>query len=330
MAIAIAAATIGSFLNFGLPVLRNAVSNDLHADVESIRQHLGYMRAFCLDNFGSSVATNNVKDEWLKHMKVLSEDMDDVLDCCITKTPLDSEGTGFHFPGWHSAVRMVTPRSKMIGQKIRRLNRRLKEAHDNFLIFEKAATTASTQDQAVAAPASTTDDQEATLESMEYELLKHLLRIPNESEKKLMVISIVGYSSLGNTLLVDKVYNEVQNRFSRTTRYNAAGKEIGLVIKEIRAQQTLDLNAVSVMEVGLVIEGIRGQETLDQNVNMDKAVTEHTEIESTPVKDVKRKAVTENQETKSTPIKDLKGKAVVKHQETESAVASGSSQKDER
>ncbi|CAM0942654.1 unnamed protein product [Alopecurus aequalis] len=242
-------------------------------------------------------------------MNLLSYAMEDLLDCVMTKTPLDivdSEAAGFLSPAWRFAKRMAKPRSIQIRKKIRQLKRRSEEARasfDRFVVNHKQdAPTASTEDEASAA---------ATHVTKESQLLQHLLCAPSESEKNLKVISIVGYGALGNTLLVNQVYNtdQVQNRFSRRSRYNAAGKEAGLVIKEISAQVSPNQNGRS-------------------TTNM-----EHHEIQSTPVEDLMRKAVVKHQEMESIPVTDLKGKAIVEDQETGSTSLtgySGSSQKDGR
>uniref|UniRef100_A0ACD5WML2 Uncharacterized protein n=2 Tax=Avena sativa TaxID=4498 RepID=A0ACD5WML2_AVESA len=314
MAVAIAAATFRSFIAIGLPILRNTVGKDLRDDVESISSLLNYIVASFRDRPGRwSVAANtsnsNVEDQWLKDMNLLAYAMEDLIDCFLTKTPLDivdSEAAGFLSPAWRFAKRMVNPRSVQIGKKIRRLKQRLEEARTSFdrLVVKKG----SEED----APAASTQDEAATHVvdhvAKDRELLQHLLRTPSESEKKLTVISIVGYGALGNTLLVNNVYgtNEVQNRFSRRTRYNAAGKEPGLVIKEISAQVTLT----------------------NQNGG-STAVPEHQEND-----EGKAAVLKHHKTTESTPVKDLKGKAaVMEDQETENtslAQYSGSSQKDER
>ncbi|CAM0942653.1 unnamed protein product [Alopecurus aequalis] len=312
VAAAIAAAAIKSFVTLGLPILRNAVGKDMKDDVESISSQLNYIRASFLDRFGSSVAatsTSEVEEQWIKDMNLLSYAMEDLLDCVMTKTPLDivdSEAAGFLSPAWRFAKRMAKPRSIQIRKKIRQLKRRSEEARasfDRFVVNHKQdAPTASTEDEASAA---------ATHVTKESQLLQHLLCAPSESEKNLKVISIVGYGALGNTLLVNQVYNtdQVQNRFSRRSRYNAAGKEAGLVIKEISAQVSPNQNGRS-------------------TTNM-----EHHEIQSTPVEDLMRKAVVKHQEMESIPVTDLKGKAIVEDQETGSTSLtgySGSSQKDGR
>lgn len=299
MSVAIAAVTL-RFITLALPILRNAVGKDLQDDVESIRKHLAYIHASIRDRFGSGVATSstNVEDKWLQEMNLLAYAMEDLIDCFMTKTPLDivdSEGTGFLSPAWRFAKRMVKPRSVQIGKKIRQLKQRSEAAHTRL---EQFAVKKGSED---APTASTEDEAPATHMSKESELLQHLLRTPSESEKKLKVISIVGYGALGNTLLVNNVYNtdQVQNRFYRRTRYNAAGKEAGLVIKEISAQVTPNQNGGST------------------------AVMVNQEIEG--------KAVVKHHRTESTPVKDLKGKAVMEDQETENtSLASGSNQKDGR
>uniref|UniRef100_A0ACD5W5W9 Uncharacterized protein n=2 Tax=Avena sativa TaxID=4498 RepID=A0ACD5W5W9_AVESA len=283
MAIAVAAA-IKSFIAIGLPILRDVVGKDLRDDVDTMRRMLDLIHASFKDR---SLPTSNLEDEWLKKMNLLEYAIEDVMDCIVTKTPLDivdSEAAGFLSRAWRFAKRIVTPRSVQISKKIRKLTRRLKDACEIFNLLKEKEKKGSED-----APAEAATHVDV---AKDHELLQHLLRTPSESEKKLTVISIVGYGALGNTLLVNNVYgtNEVQNRFPRRTRYNAAGKEAGLVIKEISDQVTPNQNGGST------------------------AVTEHHKTESTRVKDLKGKAVMEDQETENTSL----------------AACSGSSQKDER
>ncbi|KAM0908134.1 hypothetical protein ACQ4PT_015665 [Festuca glaucescens] len=236
---AIIAATVGSFLNLGIPMLYNAVTKDRQQDVISMRLQLNYIQAFCEDHCRSGAATCKLLEVYLKDMEGLAYEIEDFIDCFLSKfKPRDRKFPG-SIPGraWRFAMRMMIPSSIQIDWKIRELNERSAAAGERFKRY--ADTIKDAQINRKAAPTPSQVASHISMEDAVKELLQLLLRKRSESEKKkLKVISIVGYGTLGNTHLVHKVYNnnQVRNEFHVRARVNAAGKILRQILEEIQQQ----------------------------------------------------------------------------------------------
>lgn len=313
-AAAIVAATIGSFLNLVLPKLYDAVDIDLREDVVSIMSDIQLIHASFEDFLKSPVPLTKVQEVWLKQVILLAYEIEDTTGCFLCNfMPRDQQSAAAGFLSRASSFAMKKlPLSIQMARKIRQLKEKSKNLKDGYE-FCKGAVTLPT------APAQKEDggaNAHVTGENKEEELLQLVLPTSSESQK-LKVISVAGYSALGNTLLVDRVLNnkQVQNQFPRrqSTIINAKDMEVGLVINEITAQLNLNQNGGS---------------------TFSNAVEEHQESGSTPTKDIQVKASEEHQKTGNTAIKDIKGKAVEEHHKSENtsspAQSSTSSQKDER
>lgn len=231
---AIAAATIGSFLNFGLPLLRKAVGKNLEEDVRSISREMEYIRASFRDHAKSSIAPNEVMELWLSDMKLLAYDIEDFTDCFLTR--FGSEARLSFIPRSWRFVSM----SFHIGGTIGDLKKRSADARRRFDAYkvvkakDETVHSASTPTSTVAAGGG-----QVPLPN-EDKLHQLVLRPPSESDsdKKLKVISIIGYGATGNTDLVDKVYDDkqVRSQFHVCPRVDAAGKDVEKVLVELRDQ----------------------------------------------------------------------------------------------
>lgn len=235
---AIAAATIGSFLNFGLPLLKEVVGSNLQEDVRSISREMDYIRASFKDHAKSGIAPDEVMELWLKDMKLLAYDIEDFTDRFLSRYSSGGSKAGGSF--LHRSWRFVSM-SVHIGGTIGELKKRSAEARrmfDTYVVKVKDEPANKKDDSADSAPMVSTAEEEVHLPAGD-KLRQLVLRSPtNESEKKLKVISITGYGTQGNTLLNDNVYNneQVRNQFPVRARVDAAGKDVEQVLLELHNQ----------------------------------------------------------------------------------------------
>lgn len=234
---AIAAATIGSFLNFGLPLLRKAVGKNLQEDVRSISREMDYIRASFRDHAKSTIAPDEVMELWLKDMKLLAYDIEDFTDRFLSRFSCGGSEARRSF--LHRSWRFVSM-SVHIGGTIGDLKKRSAEARrmfDAYVVKDDPTHKKDESAYSAGGEVSLPDDDK---------LRQLVLRPPSESEKKLKVISIIGYGALGNTLLVDKVYydDELRSQFHVCARVNATGKDVDQVLRELYNQVRKKQNGV--------------------------------------------------------------------------------------
>ncbi|KAG1347798.1 putative disease resistance protein RGA3 [Cocos nucifera] len=162
-------------------------------------------------------------DDWLKELKDVMYDADDILDLCRVEADKRSEGSssnflaGSPFPLF-SRIRKLSVDHE-IGTKIRELNKRLEDIRSWRSEFNLELTSPDTQRVTSqicrkTSPVAEIDIVGSEIEEHTRSLVDSLIK--DDRRRNILVFAIVGTGGIGKTTLAKKIYNDerIQKWFS--------------------------------------------------------------------------------------------------------------------
>ncbi|KAG1347786.1 putative Disease resistance protein RGA2 [Cocos nucifera] len=162
-------------------------------------------------------------DRWLKQLKDVMYDADDILDLCLIEADKRSEGSSsnswvrFSFP-FLSWIRKL-PVDHEIGTKIGELNKRLEEiwrwrSEFNLELTSPDIQQVRSQISRKTSPVAEIDIVGSKIEEHTRSLVDSLIK--DDRRRNILVFAIVGAGGIGKTTLAKKIYNDqrIQEDFS--------------------------------------------------------------------------------------------------------------------
>ncbi|KAG1347797.1 putative disease resistance protein RGA3 [Cocos nucifera] len=154
-------------------------------------------------------------DGWLKQLKDVMYDADDILDLCLIEADKHSEGSSsnssvrFSFP-FLPAIRKL-PVDHEIGTKIRELNKRLEEiwrwrSEFNLELISPDMQRATSQISRKTSPVGEIDIVGSEIEEHTQSLVDSLIK--DDRRRNILVFAIVGAGGIGKTTLAKRIHND--------------------------------------------------------------------------------------------------------------------------
>ncbi|KAM3254373.1 hypothetical protein ACQJBY_048091 [Aegilops geniculata] len=222
------AAMLAPFLNTILPKLwkvineRDGLRKCLEGDIASIQRNLRMIAALIEDHQSSGEGMNGIRREWIKQARGLAQDIEDCID---------------HF------LHPVSRESVCAKEFAREIDQLLRRSQ-LLKPYDACSSTSAAFGSTMKMSCSTTAHEDQHIPQSDVSMdepLNELMDLVRESERlqerKLRVVSIVGFGGLGKTLRAKQIYtSEVGRQFRSRAWVRAAEKDPGEIIKEILKQ----------------------------------------------------------------------------------------------
>lgn len=227
-------------------------------DVKDLQMQLGFISAAIKDHYrpdGKSV--NHVREEWIKNLRLLAYEIEDCTEKFLRRVMLEGEETD--------------DTSRDFARDIARLKQTSNDIHQNLVKYDPKGGGAAAGPRARVQERSPASFAQAHppegLGKPIHELRKLVREAGSESDRKLKVISILGFGGLGKTLLARKVYGVEKTEFALHAWVRADGKGLCQLLDEILHQLKKHLEDSATTSNGFApqAEDVNGQNTPDSD-----------------------------------------------------------------